>query len=393
MRILQITAIAETVQKFLLPQIDYLLSQGIEVGIACSPSHETEKLISKGYMVHSVDIKRKLDITSTINSIRNLKRIIESGKYDVVHVHTPIASFLGRIAAKLAGVNTIVYTAHGFFFHDITPPIKYLLFHAIETATAKITDLIYSVNYEDIEMIKRTKLCPSDKVQYLGSIGVDLSKFNPCNINQNNQESLRQLLGIPKSANPIIGTVGRLNKKKGSLYLIEAIAQLRPQFPNIHALIVGGELSSDRDSCQREVIARINTLGLEQNITLTGYREDVPELMSLMNLFTLPTFTHEGLPTVIIEAMAMKKPVVASDIRGCREAVVHDHTGLIVPPQNAEALAHAIATLLREPQKCREMGLAGRQRVEAEYDLHLVIQRFAEGYRKLGILPACKCAR
>lgn len=388
MKILHVCAVGFTVSNLLLPHIDYFLSQGLSVEIACSPGKEVEKLKQQGYVVHEIKIDRELDLISNSISINNLVKLMRQRQYDVVHVHTPIASVLGRIAAKLAGVKTIIYTAHGFYFHDITPPIQYKFFHAIETAAAKITDLIFSVNYEDIEMIKRTHLCPIAKVRYVGGDGVDLDRFNPGNQTVEGKNALRQALKIPETAKPIVGTVGRLNKKKGSADFIEAIVKLRSTFPNIHALIVGGELSSDPDPFQSQLIEKIHTLGLEECITLTGYREDVPELMGLMDVFALPTFTHEGLPTVICEAMAMEKPVVTSDIRGCREAVVNGETGYIVPPKNSELLAEAIANLLKNPQKCQDMGLAGRRRVETEYDVKLVLQRLAEGYRELGILPA-----
>lgn len=106
-------------------------------------------------------------------------------------------------------------------------------------------------------------------------------------------------------------------------------------------LIIGGQLDSDPEPFQTQLQARIRDLDLESHITLTGYREDIPELLSLLEIFVLPTFTYEGLPRSIVEVMAMKLPVVATDIRGCREVIMDGKTGLIVPPQNVEALATA----------------------------------------------------
>lgn len=388
MKILHVCAIGFTVKTLLLPQIDYLLSKNLSVELACSPGPEVEQLQKQGYVIHPIRIAPRISPVSNLISIYQLVRLMRQHQYDVVHVHTSVASILGRIAARVAGVNTVIYSAHGFYFHELTPLFEYRLFHAIEATVAKITDLIFAANYEDIEMIKRTMLCPINKVRYIGSDGVDLVRFNPQNLTSEHQKALRHSLKIPDTAKPIIGTVGRLTKKKGSADLIEAVVKLRSTFPNIHALVVGGKLSAEPDPFQNELIAKIHTLELEQNITLTGYREDIPELMGLMDIFTLPTFTHEGLPTVIIEAMAMEKPVVATDVRGCREAVVNSKTGLIVPSRKPDLLAEAIATLLNDPHKCQEMGLAGRQRVEAEYDVRLVLQRLAEGYRELGILSA-----
>jgi glycosyltransferase involved in cell wall biosynthesis len=183
-----------------------------------------------------------------------------------------------------------------------------------------------------------------------------------------------------------VGTIGRINEKKGSLYLIEAIHELRSQFPHIHALIIGAEVSTDPDGCRDKAVRRIKELELEPFITLTGYRDDIPELVSLMDIFTLPTSTHEGLPSAVIEAMAMEKPVIASDIRGCREAIIHPKTGLIIEPKSTQALAQALRQLLADFERAKKMGKLGRMRVEQEYDLKLVLERLTEGYQSLGLL-------
>jgi glycosyltransferase involved in cell wall biosynthesis len=192
-------------------------------------------------------------------------------------------------------------------------------------------------------------------MRYLGSVGVDLVRFDPSRISAQQQKALRQFFKIPPQAYPIVGTIGRINEKKGSLYLIEAIHELRSQFPNIHALIIGAELSTDPDGCRDKAVRRIQELELEPYITLTGYRDDIPELVSLMDIFTLPTSTHEGLPSAVIEAMAMEKPVIASDIRGCREAIIPQKTGLIIPPKNSQALAQALRGLLADFEKAKKI--------------------------------------
>lgn len=200
-------------------------------------------------------------------------------------------------------------------------------------------------------------------------------------------------MGIPQSANLIIGTIGRLTRKKGSGYLLEAAAKLIAQFPNLHVLVIGGQLSSDPEPFQTELIARIR-MGLENNVTLTGVRDDIPELLSLVDIFTLPTYTHEGLPRSILEAMAMELPVVATNIRGCREAVVDGKTGLIVPPQDSDSLAEALRKLLSNTELRQAYGKAGRQRVETEYNEDFVFERLAKYYQELGIFtpphsPVC----
>jgi glycosyltransferase involved in cell wall biosynthesis len=392
MKILHICAVAPTAKILLQPQLLYFLSRNFVVGIACSPGVELAELKQKGFQVHPVQIDRKISPLANWDSISNLVKIIRDNQYDLVHVHTPIAAVLGRIAAKIAGVKAIVYTSHGLPFHDLSSPFQYQFYSTVEKLTASITDLILSQNHEDIATAIKIRMCPPEKLGYLGN-GIDINRFRP-NINPSQQTKLRESLGIPQSADLIIGTIGRLTRKKGSGYLVEAAAKLISQFPNLHVLVIGGQLNSDPEPFQTELIARIRTLGLENNVTLTGVRDDIPELLHLVDIFTLPTYTHEGLPRSILEAMAMELPVVATNIRGCREAVVDGKTGFIVPPQDSDSLAESLRKLLLNIELRQAYGKAGRQRVETEYNEDFVFERLAKYYQELGIFipeasPVC----
>lgn len=385
MKILHLCALGVTAEILLLPQIDYLLSRNLLVEIACSPGLEAEQMQQQGYAIHSVQIDRRIDPVANLASIYQLIKLFRHNQYDLVHVHTPIAAVLGRVAAKLAGVKRIIYTAHGFPFHDQSSPTEYRFYFTVEKLCAPLTDLILTQSYEDFITAQTTGLCLPNKVRYLGN-GIDIDRFDRNRLDPIHQTKLRKSLGIPDTAGLIVGTIGRLTRKKGSGYLIEAAAKLLSQFPKLHILIIGGELSTDPEPFQVELVERIRTLGIENHVTLTGFREDIPELLELLDIFTLPTFTHEGLPRSIVEAMSMNLPVVATDIRGCREAVVHGKTGLIVPPQDSEKLAEALGKLLSNLDLRQVYGKAGRQRVETEYDERLVFKRLEECYQDLGIL-------
>ncbi|QMS91456.1 glycosyltransferase family 4 protein [Nostoc edaphicum CCNP1411] len=384
MKILHICAIGDTAQILLRPQIDYLLSHNLSVEIACSPGLEVEQLQQQGYIVHPIQIDRRISPLLNLRSIYQLTRLIQKNQYDLVHVHTPIAAVLGRIAAKLAGAKRIVYTAHGFPFHDQSSLSEYRFYFIVEKFAAFITDLILTQNHEDIATAKKLGLCPPEKVCYLGN-GVDIDRFKRDCLNLTHQNQLRKSLGIPDSRNLIIGTIGRITRKKGSEYLIEATAKLLPNFPNLQVLLIGSQLDTDPEPFQTEVIKRIHSFGIDQHITLTGKRQDIPELLGLLDIFVLPTFSHEGLPRSIVEAMSMSLPVVTTDIRGCREAVIHGKTGLIVPPQNSQKLAEALGILLSNYELRQAYGQASREQVEIKYDEELVFARLNKYYQELGI--------
>lgn len=386
MKILHICAVGFTVKNLLKPQINYFLSKGLSVEVACSPGLDVEQLQQQEYVIHAIQTERRIDPVSNLSSVYQLAQLMRERHYDLVHVHTPIAAVLGRIAAKLAGVKRIVYTAHGFPFHDQSSKSQYRFYFTVEKFSALLTDLILSQSYEDVIKAQKSGLCPPEKIRYLGN-GVDIDRFNRDRLSAAEQAQLRASLGIPNTANLIVGTIGRLTRKKGSGYLIEAAAKLLAQFPNLHILVIGGQLNTDPEPFQLELVEQIQKLGLEKHVTLTGYREDTPELLGLLDIFTLPTFTHEGLPRSILEAMSMGLPIVATDIRGCREAIVHEETGLIIPPQNSEKLAEALSKLLSNQDLRQAYSKAGRKRVEAEYDERIVFERLQTAYKDLDVWP------
>ena len=382
MKILHICAIGVTANKLLRSQIDDQRSRGLDVHIACSPDAAADALKAEGYTLQPVQIDRAIAPRKNWASLRQLVQLMRREKYDLVHVHTPIAAVLGRVAAKLAGVPRIVYTAHGFPFHDQLLPSQYWFYFTIEKVCARFTDLIFTQSAEDRANSVRLGLCPAHKVRHLNN-GIDCQRFSRQRLQPALQHQLRQALGIADG--PLIGTIGRLTRAKGFAYLIEAVAHLVPQFPDVQVLIIGGELSTDPEPFEAELIQRAIELGIRDRVTFTGFRDDIPDLLGLLDVFALPTYFGEGLPRSILEAMAMGLPIVTTDIRGCREAVQPQHNGLIVPPKDSGALAAALATLLADPALRQRFGTASRQRVEAEFDENFVFQRLAQGYHDLGL--------
>jgi glycosyltransferase involved in cell wall biosynthesis len=283
----------------------------------------------------------------------------------------------------MAGVKRIVYTAHGFKFNDKMSVSEYQFYYSIEKFAATMTDLILTQSWEDFQTSKTTQLIASDKLRHLGN-GIDIDKFSRARLPDDTRSIARAEFGIPEDR-LTIGIVARITLIKGHGELIEAFAKLQSQFDNLHLLIVGGQLESERDSYQIEVERAIDEHQLRDRVTITGMRTDIPQLLTAMDILTLPS-RWEGLPRSVIEGMAMELPVVATDIRGCREAVVDGETGIIVPPQDSESLAEALAKLLTNPSLRQSFGTAGRQRALVEYDERNVFKRLGEAYEDLGVV-------
>ena len=177
MKVLHVCAVAFGLETLLLPQIDYLKSRGLVVEAACSPDARIETLRARGYAIHEISVDRRIAPGPNSKSVLELGRLMRAQKYDLVHTHAPVASVVGRVAAKLAGVERIVYTAHGFYFHEQMAPQKYALYHGIEKSVAQITDRILVQSQEDYDTAVTSGLGSAEKIHYLGN-GIDLSRFD-----------------------------------------------------------------------------------------------------------------------------------------------------------------------------------------------------------------------
>jgi glycosyltransferase involved in cell wall biosynthesis len=366
-KICQLCAVDFTMRKFLLPLIDGQVAHGDTVAAVCSDGEYVQGMLDEGYQIHTTPISRSMHPIKHMRSIWNLYRYFRREKFDIVHVHTPVAALVGRTAAFFARVPFVVYTAHGFYFHDDMPKRKRGLHIFLEKVAGRMTDLMFTQSEEDARTAVEKKLLPSGRVYAIGN-GVDTNKFNPNNYS--NRNTLRKELNIPKNAY-IIGMIGRQVEEKGVVEFFEAAKIIAEKHENVYFLLVGNRLESDHAvAVDHAVEEAINSTG--PRLVLTGMRSDIPELLSSMDVFTLPSW-REGMPRTIIEAMMMELPVVATDIRGSREEVVEEETGLLVPVREPEKLAEALLRLIEKPDWGRTLGMAGRKRALELYDEQKVV--------------------
>ena len=191
--------------------------------------------------------------------------------------------------------------------------------------------------------------------------------------------NLKHSLGL-KDDDKIIGFTGRLIREKGIEELLTAMKDIIKIIPKVKLLVIGQALDSDSNSFIKKLI---NLYNLKDAVIFTGWRNDVPKLLSIIDLFCLPTYFHEGMPRSILEAMATGKPVVATNTRGCREEIIDGVTGLLVPIKDTKALSRAIIKILSNEQLSEKMGEAGRQRVIKNFDEKKVLAKELKIYRQL----------
>lgn len=375
-KIIQISAIDATMDKLLRRLNELSIEDGYDVIGVCSAGDKTDSLKREGFNIKNINIDRKISPISNLKSIYEMYKLFKKEKPDIVHVHTPIAAVLGRIAAKLAKVPNIVYTAHGFYFHENMKPLVYKLFLNVEKIMARwATDFIFTQSEEDAKTALQNKFIDKDKIIAIGN-GVDVcGKFNPKNINKNEIDDLYKELGLKKE-DKIVSFIGRLVKEKGIFDLLDSYEEI-----NIDTkfIIIGDVFQGDRDT---ETIEKINKYKENKNIIFTGARSDIHNLLYISDIFCLPSY-REGMPRSIIEAMAMECAVVATNIRGSREEVIEGKTGYLVNLKSPNEIANKIDNILSNEELLESMKLEGRKRAQKIYDEDVVVKKQLDVFDQL----------
>jgi len=347
MKICQICAVQFTAEKFLLDLVDGLQDNGHEVIMVYRSNKDERNLRLDGYNVHNMKISRDFNILSKFSEIFSLYRYFRKERFDVVHCHTPIGGLVGRIAARLAGVKFIYYTVHGFYFHENSNKLEYFFHSNLERILGYITDLMFTVSNEDCATAISRSIISEQRVISINN-GVDSVRFDPASVSD--RFSLRESFRI-RPDELVIGIVCRLVREKGVVDFLLAAAKLKDLIPDskIIFMIVGEALPSDRDQTLKNEIENYKQI-LGDSLLLTGYRDDIPDMLSIMDVFCLPSW-REGLPVTIIEAMMMNKFVIATNIRGSRELICNSNLGLIIEPKSPDSLMSAFQFCIDNPEK------------------------------------------
>lgn len=315
-----------------------------------------------GVEVLVIEKKSRADLSM----IRKVARLIRERDVDLVQTTLWLADVVGAFAARLAGGVPVISwetVTHGE--NDIlrTGRRHVILY----TIAMKRVRKIVAVSDEIKQTLIERRGVPASKIETI-HYGVDLDRFNASTGNV----TVRRELGIP-STHLVIGSVARMEPYKGVAYLQQAAVRLCGEFPDLSFVFAGD--GSLRAGLEEDV----RRSGLAGRIRFLGFRDDVQSIMQAFDVFVLPSIT-EGLPNVILEAMASAKPVIATRVGGVPEAVIPGQTGLLVPSADAGALADAVRELIMNPSAVERMGRAGRKRAETCFSVRDEVKRFERLY-------------
>lgn len=348
-KILIVSTVSRQFYLFEQGNIEVLKSLGYEVHAAANFSDANERLNDLDIIRHHFDIQRSPFSITNIKAYRQLKEIMKSENFDAVHCHSPMGGVLARLGAKAVGIKTIIYTAHGFHFYKGAPLINWLISYPIEKILSKFTNVLITLNKEDYQQALKFK---AKKVEYVPGIGVDFVKFS--NADVSDISKTREAISIPSDAIVVL-SVGELNKRKNHETIIKSIAKLND--PNIYYIICG---QGNREYYLKKLVS---SLKLCKNIKFLGYRNDMPNIYKIADLFAFPSY-REGLPVSLMEAMAAGLPVICSNIRGNRDLIQNNKGGFLLDPNDVDGFSKCLNKLITDKKLRVDMGRFNREYVK-----------------------------
>ncbi|HPD07175.1 MAG TPA: glycosyltransferase family 4 protein [Candidatus Bipolaricaulis sp.] len=369
-RVLFIATVYTHLAAFHIPFMKLLQSWGYEVhAAAATEAGRRSELEAAGIVCHDVRFVRSPVRLQNITAYRDLRRLLRRQRFDLIHVHTPMAAWLGRLAAKRARQGPVLYTAHGFHFYRGAPWPYWAFYYPAERLAAHWTDGLIVMNGEDFERARQMGFQEGKDLFLVHGVGVDLRRFAP---DAHARASVRRELGLDDGS-VMVACVAEFTSNKDHASLLAAWKKVVTMHAEAQLFLIGdGRLRAPLECrVSREEIVGVHFL---------GFRSDVPRLLQATDVFVLPS-RREGLPRSVMEAMAAEVPVVATDVRGSRDLVEPGATGLLVKLGDVEGLAEALLHLIRDRGLRERMGQAGRAKIQA-YSIDQVIQEMSEIYAR-----------
>lgn len=326
-------------------------------------------LKQSGIAVYSVPMARNIQPLKDLASLIAIKRILQREKIDLIHLHGSKAALLGRLAAQIARTRSSIFTVHNFILDNYKSRSKKMLFTFIEQCLAHSTSKIITVSEALKKELMEKQQLPPEKVITIYN-GIELEKFPLTLPNLN----LKEKLGLPPNS-IVVGTVSRLIPEKGLQYLLQSAYQIKKeaQEKEIVFLIVGE--GPYRANLEKMCL----TMELGDRVFFTGYRTDIQGLLGLMDVFVLPSLS-EGLGVALLEAMAMGKPVIGSQVGGIPEVIEDGINGYLVPPADSLALTFSILRLISGKEQLKVVEKEARKIIEERFSLKKMVERVEKVY-------------
>lgn len=363
LKCLHITTIDLTAYCFLRSWFSYLSQHGFQVTLASTVQEFKKEIEDTGAQVVNIPIARSVNPVSDFISFIKLRNFIKKEKFHSVHTYTTKAGFIGRLAAKTAGVPIVIHTIFELPQNSARNPLLKFLYQKMEQTAAKWADFLITISNFNLNQILQCKVADKEKLHLIPE-GIAPEIYERAKINPAEK---KKELNLPLDSF-VIGTVARLEAAKGHTYLLKAFNELLLSMESFQDT----SLSHIKDKLYLVLIGKgrleeslkeeAKKLGIADRVIFTGFRDDMREILQTFNIFALPSL-WEGQGVVLLEAMYYGIPVAASRVGGITDVVEEGVSGLLFPPANPQAISEALLQLASDPAKAEQMGMEGRKRV------------------------------
>lgn len=370
-----VASVYSHLRDFHMPYMSLLNKWGYEVVAGASDDHNMQdknELGKLGLQCVDIPFDRHPFRMSNVFAYKKLCKFLSSRQdIKLIHVHTPVASYITRIAAASTGFKgALLYTAHGFHFYRSDKKMKGRIYYIIEKYAMKLTKGLVTINDEDYEIAKKLASHAGGQVYFVPGVGIDLTTYYP----ENGEE--RKQIRASLSTNPndvVFICVAELNHNKNHIQFLTAFYKAfhMGDVPAKAWIIGEGPLKADMQSYACK-------LGIDNNVSFLGRRKDVPKLLRSADVAVLLS-QREGLPRFLMEACATGLPIVATDIRGNRDIVSNGHNGILVACGDVMSTASTLHKLASEPHTRKAMGEKGEEKVRM-FSLDKVMPMMEEIY-------------
>lgn len=336
-KILLVATVQSHIAQFHRPLAEVLHAHGYEVHVAARNNLAEKNGLQLDFVDKFFDVRfsRSPKSKDNISAFNQLRVIVDSGNYEVVHCNTPMGGMIARLATHTARKKgtKLFYTAHGFHFYDGAPKKNWMIFYPIEKFFSRMTDILITITHEDYKVASEAFHC---KVAYMHGVGVSGERYKPVNFEE--KLALREKMGYPKNAK-ILLCIGELNDNKNQVMAIRMMHKVAAKYPEAILLLAGNGPK------QKFLEQFIKQEGLERNVKMIGYVTNLQDYQHIIDV-QVSCSLREGLPLNIVESMLSGNPVVAGLNRGHRELIQNGINGYIVDPNDYESMGARVLNLL-----------------------------------------------
>lgn len=374
-RMLVAATVPATIEGFLLPIAARMRQLGWRVDALASGATSSAVCASCFDEVYEASWSRQpLDPRNMLSARAEVRALVAANRYDIVHVHTPVAAFVTRVALRdmqREGTVRVVYTAHGFHFHERGSGARNGAFLALERLAGRWTDQLVVINEHDRDAAIREGIVPRGRVNYMHGIGIDITRYDRDRVPPPEIRRVRDEIGIAENA-PLFACVAEFIPRKRQQLVVRALAGMRHQ--EAHVAFLGD------GPTRGEVEKLAHALGAASRAHFLGMRADVPVWLAASSASVLYS-DQEGLSRAVMESLAMRVPVIGADIRGIRELLT-DGCGVVVDADDMSALARALDAAIDDPAELAAMGERGRRRMAGPYEQARILEAHEELYER-----------